>query len=201
MAVVENHRAAGVVHAGLGERDDAVGGCLDRRADGRGHVDAVVGPARLAVEDALAAVDAGDAPQRRPGEPALEQRLGPVDRAHLGDQGVLGLDARPLRFRRRDHLARQTVDALDLVATLRDLQPARLLGAVGKAYGERGLGPRLPAEAEQEATGGRHLDLAAVERDLGAGLGRAEDQAALLEMAVEGQPSGPGRRGEQQGKQ
>src|SRR5262249_62247517 len=53
VAMVEDDGAAGEEEIGVGERDDAATGRLDRRAERRRHVDTEMRLARLAVEDAL----------------------------------------------------------------------------------------------------------------------------------------------------
>ena len=194
MAVVDEHRAAGVVHVVIGDRDHAVGGRPDRRALGSGDIDAVVRPARLAVEHPLAAEHPGDRALDRPDEAALEQRLGAVDRARLGDARVLGADARQHRLGRRDHLGRQAVDALDLVVALGDRQAARLDAAVGPGHLERGLGRGIAAEAEDEAARLGDANAAPLQGHPGARRRLSEDQAALNEVALERELPGPDRR-------
>ena len=75
MAVIDDHGVAGEIKLLLGQRHDAADRRVDRRAFGRGDVDAVMRLARLTVQDALAAVDAGDRTFGRPveffGEPIL----------------------------------------------------------------------------------------------------------------------------------
>src|SRR5690606_12141572 len=61
-AVIEDDRATGVIEVRLGQCDFTIG-AGDHRAAGRGgNVDAEMRLARLAVQDALAAVHAADAP-------------------------------------------------------------------------------------------------------------------------------------------
>src|SRR3546814_5441855 len=72
VAVVDDERRPGKIHAGVRQGDDAVGRRLHRRAHRSRNVDPVVRLARLAVQDALRAVDAGDRPLGRSEEPTSE---------------------------------------------------------------------------------------------------------------------------------
>src|SRR5215510_13822350 len=60
VTVIENDRAAGEEEIVVGKRDDTAARRLDRRADRCRNVDPEVRLPRLAVEDALAAIDAAD---------------------------------------------------------------------------------------------------------------------------------------------
>ena len=72
MSVVEDNGPACVIHIVVDHRHDGVGGRDDGCA-GRGcDINAVMRAARLPVEHALAAVDAGNAPNRRPHPSAFE---------------------------------------------------------------------------------------------------------------------------------
>ena len=75
-----------------------------------------------------------------------------------------------------------------------------VVAAIGESDIERGVIGRVAAEAEDESAIGRDADGAAVERHLRAGIGLAAHQAALLDLAVERQRSGPARRGDQRGE-
>ncbi len=68
-------------------------GRLEGRADGCGDIDPEMRAARLAIEDALAAIDAADGAKRRPVE-AFEG-VGEIGVARAGgvDAGLLVLDA------------------------------------------------------------------------------------------------------------
>ena len=130
LAVIEYQCAAGEIHVVMGQGDDAAGWRIDRAAGRRRDVQTVVRPARLAVEDALAAVDATDAASCRPGESAavIRQRVaaGP-GRGHHG--GFLPNTLERLRI--GGHcLRRQAVDAFDGVIARGYLQRHGLLAAV-----------------------------------------------------------------------
>src|SRR3546814_11988011 len=72
------------IQAGVRQGDDAGGRRLHRRAHRSRNVDPVVRLARLAVQDALRAVDAGDRPLSRPGEARVE--VGQIGRASCGER-------------------------------------------------------------------------------------------------------------------
>src|SRR5262249_13605617 len=114
VAMVEDDRAAGEEEVGVGERNDAATGRLDRRAERRRHVDAEMRLPRLAVEDALTPVDAADRTDRRPFEAAgVEGDAGDAGAGRI-DAHLLRLDALQLLGIRLDLILRQPVDALDL---------------------------------------------------------------------------------------
>src|SRR5260370_9058408 len=95
MAVIDDDGAAGIEEIALGQRHGAAGRGDDRGAARGRDIDTAMRRAGLAIEDALAAIDAGDRAGRRPMQWLLEEgrvgggRAGP--RAHR----PLALDALP----------------------------------------------------------------------------------------------------------
>ena len=126
LAVVDQDQPALEVQAPLGQRHPAVGWRRHRRAGRRSHVDAVVRPLGIAVQDPLAAEPAREAVLRqRQGEARAEGvEVGSAGEALRLARG-LGLDPRQQRrVRRRDLVVRQAVDALDVEVALGDRERA-----------------------------------------------------------------------------
>src|SRR5882724_1996089 len=78
IAVIDQDGIAGEEEL-AGEAYHPAGGGDDRRAGRRRDVDAHMRGARLAVEDALAAIDTADRPARRPDHRSSEIQFGPGD--------------------------------------------------------------------------------------------------------------------------
>src|SRR5690348_9071475 len=93
VAVIDDDGAAGKIEAGFGKGDGTRGGGLDRRAGGRGDVDAEMRLSRLTVEKGLAAVNAGDDSRHRQFKWRLEGNAVALLRESAIDLGRLLLDA------------------------------------------------------------------------------------------------------------
>ena len=78
-------------------------------------IDTEMRPPRLAVQNPLAAIDAGYRSLRRAQPSPPEMHHGPVFGAQLGDFAILALDPIQDRFRRRHHASWQAVDALNAI--------------------------------------------------------------------------------------
>ncbi len=154
-------------------------------------------PARLTVENALAAVDAGDGSRKWPCEAVGEQRLGRVAGTRRGDALALAANALELLGARRDHVRRQAADALDFVLAWLDVEAAARDRTVGMAHLqlERTLG--VAPEADEKQSLRRDAHRSAAEAHLRAGLGESLEQSALDERAVETQLAGRRSRGRQ----
>src|SRR5690606_2657126 len=124
----------------------------DRAPLGAGEIDPEMGLARLALEDALAAIDAGDPAFRRTLEAVPEPGRVRIPPPCFGDLGVLTLDAGDDLGVGCHHLLRQAIDPLHVIFALPDLKLACLLGARGKADLQDRLGSCLMAETKDEAT-------------------------------------------------
>jgi len=197
MAVIDDDGAAGIEEIALGQRHGAAGGSDDRRAARRRDIDTAMRRAGLAVEDALAAIDAGDRTGRRPMQRLLEERQVGVGGARARDHRALALDALERDRIGRYLLLGQPVDALHIVVSRLNREIAMLAAAIGEGDFERGVIGRVAAEAEDEPAIGRDAHGAAVEHHLRAGIGLAAHQTALLDGAIEGQRSRPRRSGDQ----
>src|SRR6266851_5586164 len=183
IAVIDEDGVAGKEKL-RGETYDAAAGGDDRRACRRGDVDPHMRRPRLAVEDALAAIDAADRPDRRPGHRLREERLGAGDLTQRADLARLAADTLEQDGVGRHRLLRQTVDALNIVDALFDGEAPLLMAAIGQGQGDDRR-RRIAAEANDEATVGRNRHRAPVERHRGAGHDAAKHHAALDELAGE----------------
>src|SRR5258708_31323506 len=105
--------------------------------------------ARLAVENALAAIDAADRPVRRPDHRRDEIAPRAGDVAQRPDLRRLAPDARELDRIGRYRVLRHAVDALNVELALLDGEPPLLVCAVRRDYGRHGL-RRIAAETENE---------------------------------------------------
>ena len=131
---------------------------------GRGRdVQAVVGAARLPVQNALAAIDAADAAARRPGEAA--RIIGPCIAAGARRCDHGGFQPDPLqRFGVGRHgLRRQTVHAFDLIFAGGNGQDRSAFVAVCLADPQAALAGFVAVEADHEAAVRGNQNLAAVE--------------------------------------
>jgi len=106
ITVIDNDGTTSEVQIGLGEADDAFGGGRDRRAGGRCDIDAEMRLPRLAVEEGLAAINAGDDPGHRPFERRFEGDAIALLRERPVDFNCFAFDAYQ-RFRRRRDLGRR----------------------------------------------------------------------------------------------
>src|SRR5262245_48480544 len=185
VAVVDDDGAAGEEKVRVGQGDDAAGRRLEVGTAGRGDIDAEMRAARLAVEDALAAVDAADRAERRPVE-RLEG-IGQVGVAGAGgvDADLLGLDTLQLLGVRLDLVLGQVVDALDVVFALSDHEFLNLGLSVGVGDGDSCVGPLIAAEGQHEPAIASDRHALLVECDAAAGVGAAEGEPTLGEVTVE----------------
>ena len=163
VAVIDHHGAAGEIQVRLGQRHDPARDRFDRRACRRRDVEAAMRRARLAVQDALAAIDARDRPERRPRHLLSEAETVAV--ACLGrlDQLGVGLDPGEVLLARRHLARRQPVDPLDLVCPRRNFQRPPVLVPIGMVHHQLRLRSRIAAEAEHEPALGGHAQLPAVQ--------------------------------------
>src|SRR5258708_38869572 len=93
VAVVDDHGTAEEEQIGLSQAHHAGRRGAHRRAPGPGDLEPDMGRPWLAVEDALAAVDAADRTRCRPGEWSPKALLDTVDRARRIEPLLLGTDA------------------------------------------------------------------------------------------------------------
>ena len=161
---------------------------------GHRDVEPVMRLARLAVQDALAAEDAADAPARRP-----DEALGEV-----GQRAVRRRARRPSRSRSR--WMRRSASASGVTCAggrpvmccTSHCAPARSTArcvsgrAAGRRDGQRRLRPMVAAEAEGEVAAAADAQRAAIQRQPRARRGAADDEAALRQ-ARRGDRRGRGR--------
>ena len=196
VAVVENHRAAGIKQIVLGERHPPRGGRAHRRARGRRHVHPIVRTARCAVVDALTAVDPGQAPAQRPDKRAvyLHQPGRILDAPGLGggDQRPLAANAREL-LRRRGHGAlRDAVDALYAILPLRHLNDEFAAVIDAQHAARRGIA----VKSSDKIAVGQHVQGQLIQGHRGRGIDPAPNQPALYRLPGQGRAVGArGRRG------
>jgi hypothetical protein len=115
--VIDDHGVAGEIE--IPDEDHAPARHLaHRRALAGREVDAIMGRARLPVQDALAAIDTRHHAICRANEGSEKPSSVRVDGARFRHLLGLALDSREDLRRRRHHLLGQPIDALDVVTAL-----------------------------------------------------------------------------------
>jgi hypothetical protein len=190
VAVVQQHGAAGEVQVGFGERDDAGGGRVHRRAFRGRHVQAGVRRLRRAVVDALAAIHAADAAVHGPVAVGFVIVAVVVARARGGDHRLLALDARGDLRRRVHRRLRHALDALELPFP-RPHRDFVLAHAPRRAHAQPQGALLVAADAERQAAIGAHanrrrLAVGADQFDPGARLDAGAHQRALHDLGGNG---------------
>ena len=191
--VVEHDQLAEEVELGR-QRDPARAGGQHRRADRPRHVQPVMRLARLSVQDALAAVDAANAPAGRPAQPVGEVVARGVGAAGPGQDLAFAADALQRRGVRRHLARRQAGDALHIPRPRGHRDLAR-----GAAHGEAGARAVVAPEAEREGTTRRDADGLPVQRKALPGGALADQQRPLRRRAAPAER--PSRTGEECGRE
>ena len=122
MTVIERDQATVEIGIRMRQRDDTIGRGQYRGAGRSGDIDTVMRSSGLAIQDTLAAVDAGYSSNRRPDEAGFVIRALIIELACLLDQPGFGVNALQIFFVRCDLARGQTIDALNVVLPRLDVQ-------------------------------------------------------------------------------
>ena len=181
--MIQHHRAAGVIQIPFGQGHHAVGGGMYRTSWFGGNIQTIMWPPGFAVEDPLAAIDAADAALQWPAKAASMPGRGTILGPDSANDAIFMADAGQYFPGRGDHLCRQAINPLDLVAPRLDGQGLGLPPAV-KAIPiqRRGVG-KIPAKADDEAAIAINPHGPAIKFDPGTRRHLALHQAALHQVA------------------
>ncbi|VTR68275.1 hypothetical protein DESC_700031 [Desulfosarcina cetonica] len=151
VTMIDDQGATGIEHVIMGHAHHPIRRRLDRSSGGHGDVDAEMGPSRVPVEDALAAINATDPAEDRPDEGLVE--IGPwvIPSAYLSDQRDIRADAGQIGFGGGRHFFRgQAVDALDVILAGLDTDGVFCDASLRRLHRQHGLRLGIPGKADHE---------------------------------------------------
>ena len=169
----------------------AIRGRQDRRAGGRGHVDAIMLRARYAVVDALTAEDAAEPARRRPVE--ARKKITARCVRHSRQENLFDLPGDAGRdFRRRRHrVLWQAVYPLHIILAHRRREGLAVATAIGIPHGDNRCGGLVGAETERKPAIGQDAQRPAIQCRHRTGRGTAHRQAALFQRTGDGKTNWP----------
>ena len=151
VTVIENDRPAGIIHIAMHQGDDGIRWRDNRRPHRCRNIDAVVRLTWLTIEYSLAAINTRYPAQCRPYPTTFESGNRCILCPRFCNFGVFGTDAGVDGFGGRHHLARQSVNSLNLVGPFRDGKRTGHLTSIRQTHTQPRARTGVARETDQKA--------------------------------------------------